>query len=208
MNHQLLIKIKSVTDTVHAHVDEEMRHIKKSCKRGCNSCCHQIVDFFTWEEPKIIEYISSAFGRKTKREISRNIEKWFKEFNKNTRDADRDNPLGFQDILQIQHIFREKRIPCPFLVKSECSIYHVRPMACRVHYEKNSSENCKNNPHLNTPNDAQEICHRASSMFRPEIFPVATKPLVYLVAGEFNINIKSKPMVGIIYDPKNMFARI
>lgn len=134
MNNQLLIQIQSITDTVHSQVDKAIQPIKKACKEGCSSCCHQIVDVFTWEEPKIFEYILNSLDRKMKREISRNLKKWFKIFNQNTRDADRSNPLEFHEINNIQHVFREKRIPCPFLIKSHCSIYEARPMVCRVHY--------------------------------------------------------------------------
>jgi len=193
---------------VHAQVDSSIENIDKACQKGCSACCHQIVDVFTWEEPRIFEYIHKTLNRAIKRKIGRNIEKWFNKFNSYTRDANRQSPLNFQDILKVQHIFREQRIPCPFLIDSKCSIYEVRPMVCRVHYEKESANRCEIDPHKNTPQDAQDICRRQSEKFNPEIFPVAMKPLPYLVATEFNIEIQSKPMMGVVYDPNKIFNRI
>ena len=208
MNQQLLNKINEVTYSAHNQVDHEISKLNKVCKEGCNACCHQIVEVFTWEEPRIFDFIYRNFNAKKKKELSKNIKQWFKYFNKNTKEASRDNPLNFLDISEIQHIFREKKIACPFLMKSSCSIYEARPMICRAHYQKDSAENCKTDPHLTTPVDAQKIFHTATSGFDPEVFPRATKPLAYLVAEEFSEDIKSKPLTGLIYDPNNMFNRI
>ncbi len=208
MNHQLLIEIKNITDAAHSQADDNVKGLKKACQKGCDSCCHQIVDVFTWEEPKIFEYILLSLDRKMKRQISKNLTKWFGVFNKNTREANRENPLTFQEIRQVQHYFRENRVPCPFLLESQCSIYEARPMLCRVHYAKESADECKSNPHRTTPNNAQEIFHNSVKSFKPDVYPVATKPLSYLVAGELGEGIKSKPMHGILYDPKNIFGRI
>ena len=208
VNQELLIKINEVTGDAHKQVDSEIAKVRKACQKGCSSCCHQIVDVFTWEEPKIFEFIFRKFDRKKKRELARNLKRWFKIFNKHTRDASRSDPLSFDEIRNIQHVFRENKVACPFLIGSSCSIYDVRPMVCRVHYQADTSENCQRDPHLTTPIDAQNVFHEASNKFDPEIFPRATKPLAYLVAEEFGDDIQSKPMVGIIYDPNNMFGRI
>jgi len=208
VNHQVLVKIKDVTESAQKQVDSEIVRQDKACQKGCNSCCHQIVDVFTWEEPKIFEYVLNSFDRKKKKALATNLKQWFKVFNKNTRDADRSSPLDFGEIRQVQHLFREEKVACPFLMSSVCSIYNARPMVCRVHYESESAENCRKNPHLATPKNAQEIFHNATGMFKPEIFPVATKPLAYLVAEEFGENIQSKPMAGVIYDPNSIFSRI
>lgn len=207
MDEKLFIKITEVTDAVHEQIDNEIGKLKKACQAGCNSCCHQIVDVFTWEEPKIFEFILNNFDSKTFNEVRKNLERWFIKFNANTRYADRSNPLDFNEILEIQHVFREKRIPCPFLIASRCSIYEARPMVCRIHYEKESAENCRNNPHQIAPHDAQVIFNNEAKKFNPAVFPVATKPLAYLVAEEFRIKARSKPMLGMIYDQKNMFRR-
>lgn len=177
MNQQLLIQIKEVTDVAHAQVDQNMSGIKKACQKGCNSCCHQIVDVVVWEEPKIFEYIYKNFDNRMKKELARNLNRWFKIFNNATRYADKSNPLNFAEVRNVQHLFREKKVACPFLIGSSCSIYKARPLVCRVHYEEDSAENCRKYPHLKTPVDAQEIFHNAVTKFDPNIFFVATKPL-------------------------------
>lgn len=208
MDLQLLIQIKDVTDEAHAQVNQKMSSIKKACQKGCNSCCHQIVDVVTWEEPKIFEYIDNNFDRKMKNELAKNLNRWFKIFNNATRYADKNNPLSFAEVRDVQHLFREKKVACPFLMGSSCSIYKARPLVCRVHYEKDSAENCRKDPHLTTPVDAQEIFHNVVTKFDPNVFFVATKPLAYLVAEEFGKDIQSKPLAGVIYDPNNMFNLI
>ncbi len=43
-------------------------------------------------------------------------------------------------------MLREKYtgVACPFLVESKCSVYAVRPIACRLHHNLNDDEtNCK-----------------------------------------------------------------
>ena len=207
MSHQLLIEIKDVTEKVHGEVSNSVAAIDKACHRGCSACCHQIVDVFTWEEPRIIEFISSKLNNKKKKLIAKNLKKWFKLFNKKTRPADRSNPLSFQEVRDVQHIFREEKIACPFLLGMECSIYEVRPLVCKTHYAVGSSEQCKTNPHLITPKKGQDILIDAGKSFKPEIYPVAMKPLPYLVAPEFDESITSKPMLGIIFDPNFMFDR-
>ena len=78
-----------MTESVHKQVDLEVAGIKKACQKGCNACCHQIVDVFTWEEPRIFEFIYKKFDRKKRRELAKNLSRWFKIFNKNTREVSR-----------------------------------------------------------------------------------------------------------------------
>lgn len=202
----LLIEIVNINDEAHAIADSAIKRIDKACKPGCNSCCHQIVDVYTWEEPKIIRAVHSSLDRKEKKEVSKSLVKWFKIFNDNTPPASRAEPLTFDDIHHVQHVFRTKRIPCPFLINSQCSIYEARPLVCRVHYSKNA-EQCRLDPHKPTPNDAQEVFVSAWRRYDQKIYPVAAKPLAYLVAKEFDIEVKSKPMAALIYDPNRISMR-
>lgn len=207
MSQQLLIEIKDVTEKVHGKVNKSIAAIDKACHKGCSACCHQIVDVFTWEEPRIIEYITAKLDNKKKKKIAKNLKAWFKLFNKKTRPADRTNPLTFEEVRQIQHIFREDKIACPFLLGMECSIYPVRPLVCKTHYAVGSAEQCKSDPHLITPEQGQTILIDAGKSFKPEMFPVALRPLPYLVAPEFDDSITAKQMLGVIFDPNFMFNR-
>jgi len=41
-------------------------------------------------------------------------------------------PPGLRDIVKTQVLNRHKSLKCPFLIESVCSIYPVRPIACRI----------------------------------------------------------------------------
>ena len=203
----LLNSINLTTLTVHSLVDKEMAQIEKACEKGCSSCCHQIVDTLTWEGPRIIDFIDANFNRKKRQTLSENLTKWFNAFNECTPEANTQAPLNFDDITHAQGVFREKRIACPFLIESTCSIYPVRPLVCRIHYQKETKSRCSDNPHRLPPEDAQAIFYDAVKRFDSLTYPVMSKPLAYVVAVDFGRNIKPKPMMGIMLEPNKMFTR-
>ncbi|WP_045422812.1 YkgJ family cysteine cluster protein [Vibrio jasicida] len=203
----LLHHINLTTLTVHSLVDKEMEQIEKACKKGCSACCHQIVDTLTWEEPRIIDFIDANFNRKSRRILSKNLTKWFNAFNQCTPEANTQAPLNFNDIAHAQQVFREQRIACPFLIESACSIYPVRPLVCRIHYQKEAKPHCSANPHRLPPEDAQAIFYDAVKRFDSRTYPVMSKPLAYVVAVDFGSNIRSKPMMGVMLEPSKMFTR-
>ncbi len=197
----LLTNVNLTTLTVHNLVDKEMSKLDKVCRKGCYTCCHQIVDTLTWEEPRILDFISANFDRKQRRQLSRNLTKWFEAFNLCTPEANTQNPLNFQNIMDVQYQFREKRIACPFLMNAECAIYPVRPLVCRVHYQKTAQSDCINHPHRFPPEDAQQIFANAVKKFDSHAYPVMSKPLAYVVAVDYGKNIQSKPMIAVSMTP-------
>src|ERR1700688_632020 len=77
------------------------------CRSGCSHCCKMALNI----TPLEAEAISKATGRP----LAPVSEEQFK-----TLDEDA--------------IRRLEGSPCPFLVDDRCSVYEVRPFACRVHY--------------------------------------------------------------------------
>lgn len=205
--YELIMKIMSTTETAHQKADNEMSKIDNVCQKGCNACCHQIVEVYTWEEPKIFQYIENRFTPKQKKQLNRNLKQWFKRFNRNTRPADGTNPLTPQEMREVERVFREERFACPFLMGTSCSIYEARPLVCRVHHQTANPDGCRSNPHRDTPSSGQNIFVDAAEAFDPAVFPKAMKPLAYLVAQDYAQDIKSKPMERLIYDPNNVFVR-
>lgn len=209
MNDQMntLIKVTQVNDVVHRYVDKEIGAYPKSCKKGCDHCCYQSVNVVTWEEPKIFSYVYKSMKRKEIRKVASGIKKWFSFFNENTRDASRFNPLTFNEFYAIEHKIREARIPCPFLIDHKCSIYQARPITCRIHHVNVSPEVCKTNPHTTAPAYTLGISESGISKYDPTVFPVAWKPLAYLMAPTFVENVKSKPFMGILVDNRGRTVR-
>jgi Fe-S-cluster containining protein len=75
-----------------------------ACKQGCSHCCN-IAAALTWTEA---ELIGKRIGRKPKVLTHK------------------------PDIIANQTKYRG--VPCPFLKKGKCSIYDIRPLACRIHF--------------------------------------------------------------------------
>jgi Fe-S-cluster containining protein len=74
------------------------------CKEGCSHCCKMATNI-TVEEAQAI---AIASGRDMVTPAVMN--------------DDKGNAVKYLGV------------PCPFLIDNRCSIYHVRPFACRVHY--------------------------------------------------------------------------
>ena len=74
-----------------------------ACRRGCGTCCMRPTIPIT--EPEV------------------NGIMWF---------VAKQLPKDVRDIVQAQLLIHRKTSQCPFLVNSVCSIYPVRPIACRI----------------------------------------------------------------------------
>lgn len=78
------------------------------CKKGCSYCCYQAVIISDWEADRI--------AKQVKRKITDFIGYEPEE--------------GGRDKMVQKYMGK----PCPFLKANVCSIYEVRPFACRLHY--------------------------------------------------------------------------
>ena len=97
-----------------------------ACEKGCAWCCHQPVYMTTQEALLIFEYILQAFDREQQKTLRTNAEKKYKK----TKGLPEEKK---QNIIHA----------CPFLANGACSIYPVRPMACRI-YLSSDKQSCKN----------------------------------------------------------------
>lgn len=100
------------------------------CRAGCAFCCYQSVVIFAWEAKRIAAY--------SKRKLAK-----FKGVNLH----------GAQTARQ-QYITKYNGKICPFLVDNKCSVYPVRPFACRLHVSLDSdAKSCDtiNNPGAEVP---------------------------------------------------------
>jgi Putative zinc- or iron-chelating domain len=99
-------------------IDLPLKKACASCKKGCHFCCGQNVDITDAESKLIAEYC-----------LQNNIA----------------IPKGY---LGKQLLYEQSEIPnspvpwCVFLKDGECSIYQVRPLACRKYYVSTPPELC------------------------------------------------------------------
>ena len=80
-----------------------------ACARGCSECCHMNTSLSGHEARKIGRFI----GREPRR-LGR----------------ERKRSATLADELRVRYT----GVPCPFLEAGRCSIYPVRPIACRTHH--------------------------------------------------------------------------
>lgn len=94
------------------------------CKKGCSYCCRQAVTISTWEAQRI----AAAINR-----IPANVDAVAAvpvdnaaQTREGTRDSVADAMQEAQD--------RYAGVACPFLKDDACTIYAVRPLGCRTHF--------------------------------------------------------------------------
>jgi Fe-S-cluster containining protein len=105
---------------LYALIDETMARTNRenSCKRGCNFCCHINVD--------ITDPEAAAIHHHCKENKIKVDTKYLKE-----RLQVRAKEVAFS-----------KTAACVFLKNGECSIYAVRPLACRTYLVVNEPKYC------------------------------------------------------------------
>lgn len=113
-----------------------------ACKNGCSYCCNIAVTLTTTEA----ELIGKHVGRKPT------------------------IPAHRVDIMANQKKY--SGAPCPFLKQGRCSVYEVRPLACRIHFNMaNSGELCDTNIRADIPMLNNELIDEAHfKAFRTEVW--------------------------------------
>lgn len=95
-----------------------------ACKKGCSHCCYQAVAISQWEAQRISEFSGVPMGQVHANALRDNIVAEF------------------------------SGVACPFLKDDFCTIYDVRPMACRMHFNMSDDPSLcdiKNNPGASVP---------------------------------------------------------
>jgi Fe-S-cluster containining protein len=85
-----------------------------ACKSGCDHCCHQLVGVSVPEALAIFEHVERTRSAAELEQLRAHVEQLY-ERSRGLSTAERFSP---------QH-------PCAFLAAGRCSIYDVRPLACR-----------------------------------------------------------------------------
>ena len=112
--------IRAVHQKVDQLVLEKLKDVKEpvSCRRGCAACCHIEVDINPFEAALIVNYC-----KKNKIAIDKEYLRWQRKHTKRQR-------------------LYSQQSACVFLINKECSIYPVRPIACRKYLVVSPPEHC------------------------------------------------------------------
>jgi hypothetical protein len=86
------------------------------CHKGCSWCCHQAVLASTQEVLLISRYLSEAMGEERQQAVLRDT-------------REKEAVTGSMSVMEFLNYLH----PCPFLRDRACTIYPVRPMACRIY---------------------------------------------------------------------------
>lgn len=159
---QLARSTKAMADNPHQHfyplldtlLDQAIQEVEEdedskiSCHKGCDHCCHLLIEV-TWEEAMVLaRHVTSLPSQEKQNVISRIVEnaseaktffasrKYGKPFQ-----APIDDNIDIPEKLYDEYFFTKAR-PCPFLENKSCSAYASRPSPCRLHMVSSPSENC------------------------------------------------------------------
>ena len=166
---------------IYKECDKEISEFDTICSAGCIHCCKQPIPVAGIEEFAIKELLSkSPYALKNR--IKKNMQSWFKEFNKLFYPLNR---VGVETLNTVM-VNKKTSFPvCPFLVDNRCSIYEARPLVCRAHIVKDNIKLCEMDP-LRDPIDASKQIKRfyadqilqlqRNNMIR--LLPYATRELI------------------------------
>lgn len=181
---------------LHRELDERMKAFPKVCCSGCCACCHQHVRIVAVEEIAITHYVKTQMSATVKQRVHSNLHSWLDYFDRNTPAF-----VENSDLSKFEEQQQADRFPCPFLLDSKCTIYAVRPIACRSYIQPESAANCDRNPFPSSP----ALARAAGTFAATEICrligrQVQLRSLCLSVAQTFEIQKtrKLKVIFGII----------
>ena len=146
-----------------------------SCHKGCDHCCHLLVEV-AWEEAVElalwIENQPTAAREKFLHRVRLAADNGRKFFLKKRSTAKYAKPVvddkEIPDSAFDQYFYDEKR-PCPFLVDGSCAAYEARPTPCRLHMVTSPSDLCASDVE---DDDDYEVPERLETL-KEEFGPVA-----------------------------------
>ena len=169
-----------------------------SCKKGCTYCCFQhisvplahgivIVDYL-YSNDKVMKIFLSNYGQW--QDAAGTIPKEFDaKYISAVKTSDPNVLLTLHGDYLTSRYFN-MQIACPFLVKSTCSIYAVRPMCCASHYSTDPCEWCSptntNHPVTYEVMPSDDDLYKLASLAGPQlsIYQATMPSLVYNILTE------------------------
>lgn len=112
-----------------------------SCKKGCTSCCDQLVPISIPEAFLVHDLVSTMPKNRQEEVLTRIIaaEEVLEELEIDSYSLAN---MGEQSVRQLLLQYHRSGATCAFLENKACSIYTSRPAACREYLVSSPAENC------------------------------------------------------------------
>jgi Fe-S-cluster containining protein len=143
---QILPVLQSLDDSLIAGVAAQLTKagLSVSCKLGCAACCRQMVPLCIFEAEALTTWIRSL-PEARQRELDRRFDDVLRKFAAAgliDRMVNEDWLAETESARQLASEYLHQRIACPFLENESCSIYPIRPLACREYVVTSPPEHC------------------------------------------------------------------
>ncbi|MBI3260714.1 MAG: YkgJ family cysteine cluster protein [Ignavibacteriae bacterium] len=116
-----------------------------TCKSGCAACCRQLVRI-TESESYLLYELIETMPKKRRNAIWQRFDDAIEILEELglIEPLEDINDMSSEENQDLDEKYFNLKIPCPFLEKETCSIYHNRPLACREYLVTSSADNCSN----------------------------------------------------------------
>ena len=176
-------------------VDEVISTQKSCCRKGCAYCCHQQIEVLNIEKNVIRNYIKDNLDPETKEIIKKDLKAWLDYFDQNTPN---NKVLSAQDVfIDFRGKSAKDSLKCPFLINNACSIYEMRPQACRIHIVEQNPKLCDDNKLRDSSDFAKKLRHTLVEDLKGRE-QISIEPLAYVVKDVLLPERKLKPMDKVI----------
>ena len=120
------------------------------CGKGCAHCCEHFVSVTVSQAVVIADYLYASENAMAV--FLRNYDKWLKSIEENPQaviifsSLEEDTTLSAEvrtSPQELLHAYFTFAVPCPFLDKTRCAIYAVRPLCCAAYFAVTPPEFCR-----------------------------------------------------------------
>jgi Fe-S-cluster containining protein len=112
------------------------------CCKGCSQCCYYLVPLSVPEAFSMRRQILAMDPARREFLANRWLETASIVIENHQQSAQQTLTFTESYIRQISHWYSQLKLPCPFLSENLCSVYQIRPSACREHIVTGSSNLC------------------------------------------------------------------
>jgi Fe-S-cluster containining protein len=181
-------KMASLFETLDPEVAKAIEPLNVSCKTGCAGCCYLLTLVSLPEAVSIAEYFLSD---KERRNLIPLLMRSFWE------QVQHIPPGNFKAIRQA---YFQKKVPCTFLDEETklCTIYPVRPGACRFHFVVSDPVLCQPERgiqsvgHVNTLGVEAQVLSEANRVSNQTKMPLFIAPLPVVMLWAFKLLIEGR----------------